>query len=137
VGDHAVNIAQSARNFAQLPHVDPEPELVEMAHCARQMLSQALTAFVKNDAELGRQVCIRDDRVDSLNRSIFQRWSQRISEDTSVIDTALELMRVSRNLERVADLATNVAEDVVFLVEGRSIKHHAEEIHESPVSPAP
>ena len=127
VGDHAVNIAQSARTFSRVRSIDPEPELVEMATCAREMLSSALTAFVKRDAELGREVCTRDDKVDALNRSIFQRWLDKMGKDGEFITPAMELMRVSRNLERVADLATNIAEDVVFLVEGTTIKHHAEE----------
>jgi phosphate transport system protein len=135
VGDHAVNIAQSARTYSGLSQMDPEPELIEMAQCAREMLGSALTAFVKNDADLGREVCKRDDRVDALNRSIFQRWSTRMAAEPHVINTAMELMRVSRNLERVADLATNIAEDVVFLVEGTSIKHHAEDPSESPATP--
>jgi len=126
VGDHAVNIAQSARTFATLPPVDPEPQLVEMARCVRAMLSDALTAFVKGDAAAGREVCRQDDQVDALHRSIFQTWLPRMGQRPEVIDAAMELMRVSRNLERVADLATNIAEDVVFLVEGTSIKHHAE-----------
>lgn len=127
VGDHAVNIAQSARSLAKIDRIDPEAELVEMAQCVRDMLASALTAFVQGDAALGREVCRRDDHVDALHRSVFQKWMSRMGESPDVIDAAMELMRVSRNLERVADLATNIAEDVVFLVEGKMIAHRAED----------
>lgn len=91
------------------------------------MLSQSLDAFVRGDAEAGRAICARDDSVDALNRSLFRILLTHMAEDPQTISSALELLLVSRNLERVADLATNVAEEVVFLVEGRTIKHHVEE----------
>jgi len=123
VGDHAVNIAQSARTLSKLDASEPDPELGEMAQCAREMLASALTAFVRGDAALGREVCRQDDRVDALHRSIFQAWMTRMGDRPEVMGVAMEFMRVSRNLERVADLATNIAEDVVFLVEGTNIAH--------------
>ena len=126
VGDHAVNIAQSAERLLATRLVAPEPELLEMARQARGMLSGALDAFVRGDAELGRDICRRDDSVDSLHHSVFRILLTHMMEDPHVIGAAMELFLVSRNLERVADLATNIAEDVVFLVEGKSIKHHAE-----------
>jgi phosphate transport system protein len=95
---------------------------------AREMLSDALEAFVRGDAAAGREICIRDDKVDALNRSVFRILLTHMMEDPHVIGAAMELFLVSRNLERVADLATNIAEDVVFLVEGKSIKHHAEDM---------
>lgn len=127
VGDHAVNIAQGAKGLLEYPHVVPEPEIVEMARLARQMLSDALSAFVRGDAELARQVCRRDDAVDSLNDSVFRILLTHMMEDNRSIGAAMELFLVSRNLERVADLATNIAEGVVFVAEGRTIKHHAED----------
>ncbi len=127
VGDHAVNIAQSAERLAGYPHIVPEPEIVEMARLARRMLADALSAFVKGDAGLARDVCRRDDAVDALNDSVFRILLTHMMEDQRVIGSGMELLLVSRNLERVADLATNVAEDVVFLMEGRTIKHHAED----------
>ena len=126
VGDHAVNIAQSAERLIAHRMITPEPELVEMARLARGMLADALSAFVRGDAPLGRQVCQRDDQVDALNDSMFRILITHMAEDPHTIGAAMELFLVSRNLERVADLATNVAEDVVFLVEGKNIKHHAE-----------
>jgi phosphate transport system protein len=127
VGDHAVNLAQSAERLARSRPIAPEPEIIEMARLAREMLSDALEAFVRGDAAAGREVCLRDDKVDALNRSVFRILLTHMMEDPHIIGTALELFLVSRNLERVADLATNIGEDVVFLVEGKSIKHHAED----------
>jgi phosphate transport system protein len=128
VGDHAVNLAQSADRLASSRPIAPEPEIVEMARLAREMLSDALEAFVRGDAAAGRDVCRRDDKVDALNRSVFRILLTHMMEDPHIIGAALELFLVSRNLERVADLATNIGEDVVFLVEGKSIKHHAEDM---------
>ncbi len=127
VGDHAVNLAQSADRLSENRPIAPEPELVEMARLARQMLADSLEAFVRMDGAAGRRVCLRDDKVDALNRSVFRILLTHMMEDPHVIGAAMELFLVSRNLERVADLATNIAEDVVFLVEGKSIKHHAED----------
>jgi len=127
VGDHAVNIAQSAERLIEYPDIVPEPEIVEMARLARQMLADALSAFVRGDAPLARDVCRRDDAVDALNDSVYRILLTHMMEDPRVIGAGMELLLVSRNLERVADLATNVAEDVVFLVEGKTIKHHAED----------
>jgi len=124
VGDHAVNIAQSADRLTQSRPITPEPEIVEMARLAQEMLSDALEAFIRSDADEAREVCRRDDRVDALHRSLFRILLTHMMEDPHMIGTSMELHLVSRNLERVADLATNIAEDVVFLVEGRSIKHH-------------
>ncbi|HEX3276800.1 MAG TPA: phosphate signaling complex protein PhoU [Gemmatimonadales bacterium] len=127
VGDHAVNIAQSAERLSRARPIAPEPELVEMARLARDMLSDALEAFIRGDAAAGREVCLRDDKVDALHRSVFRILLTHMMEDPHMIGAGMELFLVSRNLERVADLATNIGEDVVFLVEGKSIKHHAED----------
>lgn len=127
VGDHAVNIAQSTERLLQARPIAPEPELVEMARLARDMLSDALEAFIRGDAAGGRDVCARDDKVDALHDSVFRILLTHMMEDPQTIGAGMELFLVSRNLERVADLATNIGEDVVFLVEGKSIKHHAED----------
>ena len=128
VGDHAVNIAQSALRLADQRAIAPEPELVEMARLARDMLSDALEAFIRGDSQAGREVCRRDDKVDALHKSVFRILLTHMMEDPHTIGAGMELFLVSRNLERVADLATNIGEDVVFLVEGKSIKHHAEDV---------
>lgn len=126
VGDHAVNIAQSAERLIEFRPITPEPELVVMAKLSREMLSDALEAFIRGDAAAGRDVCRRDDKVDALHRSMFRILLTHMMEDPHIIGAGMELFLVSRNLERVADLATNIGEDVVFLVEGKSIKHQAE-----------
>ena len=134
VGDHAVNIAQSTERLTQARPITPEPEIVEMARLARDMLSDALEAFIRGDASAGREVCLRDDKVDALHRSVFRILLTHMMEDPHMIGAGMELFLVSRNLERVADLATNIGEDVVFLVEGKSIKHHAEDRGDTPAS---
>jgi phosphate transport system protein len=133
VGDHAVNIAQSAERLLRARPIASEPELVEMARLAREMLSDALEAFIRGDPVAGRDVCLRDDKVDALHGSVFRILLTHMMEDPHMIGAGMELFLVSRNLERVADLATNIGEDVVFLVEGKSIKHHAEDRGEARV----
>jgi phosphate transport system protein len=127
VGDHAVNIAQSATRVSGARPIVPEQEIVLMARLTREMLADAIDAFIRGDAAAGREICRRDDQVDALNRSVFRILLTHMMEDPQMISTGMELFLVSRNLERVADLATNIAEGVVFLVEGKSIKHHAED----------
>ena len=125
---HAVNIAQSALRLNDMRSIiTPDPEIEDMARRARAMLSDALDAFVRADGVLGREVCKRDDQVDALHDSLFRILLTHMLEDPTTISAALELFLVSRNLERVADLATNVAEDAVYLAEGKSIKHHLED----------
>lgn len=128
VGDHAVNIAQSAqRLIATKGNIMPEAAIEEMARRARQMLGQAIDAFVRADGGLGRAVCLMDDEVDKLNDSLFRIVVTHILEDPKTISTAIELLLVGRNLERVADLSTNISEDAVYLAEGKQIKHHLED----------
>ena len=128
VGDHAVNIAQSALRMVALKttHTTP-PEIIDMGVRARNMLSDALDAMMRQDGMLGREVCKRDDDVDALHEAMFGIVISNMREDPSAISISLELLLVSRNLERVADLATNIAEDAVYLAEGKTIKHHLED----------
>jgi phosphate transport system protein len=128
VGDHAVNIAQSTLRVAGLHQVHNTPgEIGEMGERARTMLRDALDALMRMDGALGRDVCRRDDAVDALHESMFGIVIATMREDPTAIAMSLELLLVSRNLERVADLATNIAEDAVYLAEGKTIKHHLEE----------
>jgi phosphate transport system protein len=128
VGDHAVNIAQSAQRLISLKvEITPTPEIEDMARRARGMLGDALDAFVRADGTVGRDVCKADDAVDALHDSVFRILLTHMMADARTITPSLELLLVSRNLERVADLATNIAEDAVFLAEGKQIKHHFEE----------
>ena len=138
VGDHAVNIAQSALRLVNTSTViTPDPEIGEMARRARQMLRDSLTAFVRADGALARQVCRADDEVDALHNSVFRILVTHMMEDARTITPSLELFLVSRNLERVGDLATNIGEDAVFLAEGKQIKHHAEEVAAASTSGSP
>lgn len=124
VGDHAVNIAQSVLRVHALPsRMTPEPKVEEMARRARGMLTDAIDAFLRGDGALGRDVCRRDDAVDALHDSLFRVLLTHMMGDPRTINPSLELLLVSRNLERVADLATNIGEDAVFLAEGKQIKH--------------
>ena len=127
VGDHAVNIAQSVQRMSVATDaLRIDPAIEDMARRARRMLSDALDAFVRADGALGREVCLRDDQVDALHDSLFRTLLTHMMAEPRLITPSLELLLVSRNLERVADLATNIAEDAVFLAEGKQIKHHAE-----------
>lgn len=127
VGDHAVNIAQSAqRLIATKSTITPDTAIEEMARRARQMLSQSIDAFVRADGGLGRAVCLMDDEVDKLNEGLFRIIVTYILEDPSNISNAIDLLLVGRNLERVADLSTNIGEDAVYLAEGKQIKHRLE-----------
>jgi phosphate transport system protein len=94
-----------------------------MANIAISMLKDSLDAFTRADAELARSVCVRDSAVDELNRAIKAELMEYMARDSSTIERALKLMMVSLNLERVADLATNIAEDVIYIVTGQDIKH--------------
>jgi phosphate transport system protein len=128
IGDHAVNIAQSSlRLIEQRATLVPDPEIEDMARRARIMLSDSLDAFLRSDGALGRKVCQADDAVDALHDSIFRILLTHMMGDARTITPSLELLLVSRNLERVADLATNIGEDAVYLAEGKQIKHHFED----------
>ena len=126
VGDHAVNMAKAARRLADTHPLPELRELREMVEISREMLADSLAAYVSRNSGTARLVCITDDKVDNLRRSLFRILVTHMLEDPKRIGGALELLLVSQNLERVADLSTNIAEDVVFLVEGRTIKHGAE-----------
>lgn len=126
VGDHAVNIAEELEFLVKTTPMPMLPELEEMARLATDMLSDALNAFVMADSRLAREVVQRDDRVDDLHENNFRILLTHMMEDPRRITAGMDLFLVSGNIERIADLATNIAEEVVFFVEGRTIKHHAE-----------
>lgn len=130
VGDHAVNIAEGAVALAGMPQLKPLVDIPRMADLALAMLREALDAFVHRDSATARRICLRDDDVDDLNRQLFRELVSYMIEDPSTVSRALELIRVAHNLERVADMATNVAEEVVFIAEARIIKHRHEERQE-------
>lgn len=135
VGDHAVNIAQCAvRLVDQRAAVPAVPALADMARRARAMLSDALDAFIRGDGALGRAVGKADDDVDAQHESIFRALLADMMGDPHTIAPSLELLLVSRNLERVADLATNIGEDAVYLAEGKQIRHRFDEDAPTPSS---
>jgi phosphate transport system protein len=128
VGDHAVNIAECASRLADQPKANITiPEIEDMARRARKMLGDSLDAFIRADGALGRKVCRDDDVVDSLHDSVFRVLLTHMMADPKTITPALELLLVGRNLERIADIATNISEDAVYLAEGKQIKHHRED----------
>ncbi|MFI5256615.1 MAG: phosphate signaling complex protein PhoU [Gemmatimonadales bacterium] len=126
VGDHAVNIAEAAQRLvSQRTAFTPDPAIADMARRARAMLGDAIDAFLRGDGDLGRDVCARDDQIDSMHESVFRILLTHMMADPRTITPSVEYLNVSRNIERVADLATNIGEDAVFLAEGRNIKHAA------------
>jgi phosphate transport system protein len=127
MGDHAVNIAACAQRLVEGPPLKPLVDIPRMADLAAGMLRDALDAFVRRDADTARRLCRRDDQVDDINRQLFRELITFMIEDNTTITRAMDLILVARNLERVADLATNIAEEVVFIAEARIIKHHADE----------
>jgi phosphate transport system protein len=127
VGDHGVNIAGCAVSLAALPAVRPLADMGPLTDGATGMLREALDAFVRRDAESARRLVLRDDEVDDLNRHLFGELLARMVQSPSEIEASMSYVLVGRNLERIGDLATNIAEEVVFIAEARVIKHHAED----------
>jgi phosphate transport system protein len=127
VGDHGVNIAGCAVKLATLPAVKPLADLQPLTESAIGMLREALDAFVRRDPEAARKLVLRDDVVDDLNRHLFGDLLARMVQSPAEIEAHMSYVLVGRNLERIGDLATNVAEEVVFITEARVIKHHAED----------
>ncbi|HEY2844473.1 MAG TPA: phosphate signaling complex protein PhoU [Bryobacteraceae bacterium] len=125
MGDLAVNIAERAISLAKVPLVKPLIDTPRMASLVEDMLHSSLDAFVKRDATLAAQVLPADDEVDSLRDNIYSELLEVMQHNPSVVPSAIHLMFVARNLERIADHTTNIAEDVIFLVRGIDIRHHA------------
>ena len=126
MGDQAVNIAERAISLNQEPQLKPYVDLPRMAEIAESMVKDVLDAFVSHDTRLARSVCERDDLVDGLNDQVFRELLTYMMSDPTTITRAVHLVIIARCLERIADHATNIAEDVIFMVDARVIKHHAE-----------
>jgi phosphate transport system protein len=126
VGDQAVNIAESVLVLIPQPPLKPLIDIPRMAAISEKMIRDALDAFVKKDAELARDVLRRDDEVDELKDQVFRELLTYMMADPGTIQRALSLILISRNLERIADHATNIAEDVIFIAEAKDVRHHAE-----------
>jgi phosphate transport system protein len=127
IGDQAVNIAENALKMMNAPPLKPIIDLPRMAELAEGMTRDSLDAFVRKDSALARSVLARDDEVDQLKDHIFRVLLTYMMADPGTIERALSLILVSRNLERIADHATNIAEDVIFVVEAKDVRHHHEE----------
>jgi phosphate transport system protein len=130
IGDQAVNIAENVMKLLPHPPLKPLIDIPRMAEIAQEMTRDALDAFVNRDAVLARTVLERDDEVDSLKDQVFRELLTYMMADPGTIARALSLVLVSRNLERIADHATNIAEDVIFLVEAKDVRHHHTEVQQ-------
>jgi phosphate transport system protein len=128
IGDHAVNIAEGAERLAGQKPFKPFIDIHYMAEVAMSMLKQSLDAFVNRDASLAKQVIKKDDILDDKNVSIIRELLTYMAEYPNLITYCLELISVSKNLERVGDLASNICEDTIYMAEARWVKHHATEL---------
>lgn len=124
MGDLAVNIAERALSLVNRPPVKPLIDIPKMASLVQSMLLKSLDAFVKGDVELAMSVLPADEDVDILRDSVYNELIDFMQRDVAVVPAAVDLMFVARNLERIADHATNIAEDVIFLVKGIDVRHH-------------
>ncbi len=125
VGDLAVNIAEAARRYASHPPVKKLLDIPQMAILAQAMLRDSLDAFVRRNVDLAQHVLNEDDHLDRLKTQIFRELLTYMLQDPSTIEPALDLILVSRHLERIGDHATNIAEDVIFIVSARDVRHQA------------
>lgn len=131
IADHAQNIAESALYLIERPPVKPFIDTPRMAEEVKFMLRQSIDAFANGDSETAKRTLLRDDTVDALRDQIFRELITIMTSEPATIERSLHLMRITQNLERAADLSTNICEKVVFMVEGKSVKHHGglEESH--------
>jgi phosphate transport system protein len=126
IADQTVSIALRARSLITQPEVKPLIDIPRMAQLAQEMVRKSLDAFVKRDPELARTVIEADDKVDSLRDQVFRELLTYMMADTATIPRALALILVSRNLERIADHATNIAEDVIYIVLGEDVRERGD-----------
>jgi phosphate transport system protein len=123
IGDMAVNICERALELNQAAQLKPYIDIPRMAATSERMIHESLDAFVREDTELALKVCASDEEVDELNRQIFRETITFMIADPTTINSAMKVVSVSKYLERIADHATNIAEMVVFMVKGKSIRH--------------
>ena len=127
VGDLAVNIAEAGTRYISHPPVKKLIDIPQMGDIAQSMLRDALDAFVKRDTRLAHEVLNEDDRLDSLKTQVFRDLLTYMLKDQSTVEPSLDLILVSRHLERIGDHATNIAEDVIFMVLAKDVRHHINE----------
>ena len=125
VGDLAINIAEAARRYLAHPPVKELIDIPRMAEIAQTMLRDALDAFVRRDTDLAQKVLDADDALDSLKTQVFRELLTFMLQDPRTIEAGLDLILISRHLERIGDHATNIAEDVIFMVSAKDVRHHA------------
>jgi phosphate transport system protein len=130
IGDNAVNICERVLELNEEPQLKPYLDLPRMAAAAQSMLKDSLDAFLRDDAVLAEEVIARDDEVDQLNYQMYRELLSYMAEDPKTIGCATRLLFISKYLERIADHATNIAEMVVFMVKGRTIRHMDKKKHE-------
>jgi len=124
IGDLATHIAQRALSLAELDKVQVPAELLTTADRVQRMLSKSLDALVNRDVNLALEVCAEDDQVDDAHRAMYRRIKDGIAQDIADMEWLIQLLSASRYLERIADQATNIAEDVVYLIQGDIVRHH-------------
>ncbi len=125
IGDQAVNIAEGAQRILRHPRVKPYVDLPKMCEIVEGMMRDALNAVVRRDVVLAQSVLTRDDQVDNLRDQIFRELLTYMMGDSSVVYPAFDLILMAKNLERIGDHATNIAEDVIYFVQGRDVRHPA------------
>jgi phosphate transport system protein len=123
MGDEAVNISESALFLIGKPEVKPLIDIPKMAEQAREMVSDCLDSFMLEDADMAKSVCERDDIVDALRDQILTELVTFMASDPATVERSNHLIRISRSLERIADLSTNISEDVIYMVKGKTIRH--------------
>jgi len=128
VGDLAINIAEAVRRYLRHPPVKELIDIPRMAEIAQRMLRDALDAYVRRDTSLAQAVLNEDDALDALKTQVFRELLTYMLQDPSTIEPSLDLILISRHLERIGDHATNIAEDVIFMVSARDVRHHAGEV---------
>jgi phosphate transport system protein len=129
MGDHAVNIATQVSYIIDKPRIKNVTNIWSMARAVKEMLKMSVESFMSNDVEKAQRVCERDNIVDEMRDEIIRILLTHMLEDPEKIGTAIPLFLVAKNLERIADLSTNICEDVIYIAQARVIKHHAEEKH--------
>ena len=131
VGDLAVNIAEAAERYQTHPPVKELIDIPRMAGIAQSMLRDALDAYVRRDLQLARAVLDRDDELDALKTLVFRELLTHMTRDAATVEPSLDLILVSRHLERIGDHATNIAEDVIFMVSAKDVRHHGKDANGS------
>lgn len=122
IADHAENIAHHSFYLIERPKVKPLIDIPRMAEEAATMLKNSITAFINEDTKLAREVIVRDDTVDALNNQILRELITYMASDPSTIERAIHLIKISKHLERAADLSTNISEEVIFMVDGQIVR---------------